>query len=100
VLDSEDHGDVVRGPGTDLAGVMESELGGFAVEGESFAQGSRELSPVQFEDFDVGRSEHEMVAIPRIAGANSDQGGLHGARLRGVAARQGWWVMDDGRRGA
>lgn len=88
-LDGEDDGDGVTGPGTDLMGLVDFEIGELVIEVEGVAERASEFGPVEGPEFDVGTGEGELVvrAVGRIATAQREEIWMLGA---------GYWMLDAG----
>jgi hypothetical protein len=62
-LESKDDRDGVGGPGANLAGVVDGEVGGAVPDGERFTEGAGEAFPIEFER---GRKDLYFVVIDTL----------------------------------
>jgi hypothetical protein len=91
-LEGEEGGDRIGGPGTDLGGVREAEVGGFGVEEEGAAEGAAEFGAVHLKWGDVLDGEFEVGAVGGVAVAGGDGAGAVKAAKDSVPAAAVFWA--------
>jgi hypothetical protein len=85
-LEGENDRDGVGGPGADLGGVVDGEVGGAVADGERFTEGAGEAFPVELQRGDFGDGERNVRAGSRGAAASSDGRGAVMAQNNEVVA--------------
>src|SRR5947209_5413360 len=69
MLDGQDDWDFVGGPGADLDGVRQAEIGRLGFDVQAAAKQPGQLLPIKFPDLDVFARQFNVLAIPRAVRA-------------------------------